>query len=339
MKYAIVGCGVSGTLVLLELLDSGIQPEDIALVDTNFDGGSLGRHWGSIQSNTTWKQIQTAMMKYPSAQKGLETLSKKYEEDNTCSLYDLSWLLFESIQPFLQRCETYIGRCESIQESEGGWKLVLKTKTCFANTVFLCQGGKQKEIDYGKPTLNLDSVFDLNRCKRYINGTDTVTLFGTAHSGTLAIRNLLEIGCRIYAIHRGQTPFLYARDNNYDGIKKESAEIADKIQETKPQQLTFVHINDISTLVKAIQKSKWIINCTGFEGASLRIVSKENNLISEFQYSPETAEIAPNVYGFGLAYPGVTTIDGKLYQDVSIPSFLDQIRRTLPSILSKNNAS
>lgn len=339
MKYAVLGCGVAGTLVCLELLHSGVDPSQILLIDTHFDGGSLGRNWGGIQSNTTWSQIKTAMENYPSARNAIDRLSEKYQDTNTCSLHDLSWILFESLQVYTSKCEVVVGRCEKIQQDGEGWKLYFQSKSFFVETVFLCQGGKQKELDYGKPILQLETIFDLDRCKRYIQPNDVVTVFGTAHSGTLALRNLLTTGCRIFAVYRGSTPFVFARDNNYDGIKQESAEIADAIQATKPHQLQFVHANDIPMLFKAVQRSKWILNCTGFETNSLPILTNENQPLSEFHYSPETAEIAPNVYGFGLAYPGVTTVEGKVYKDVSIPSFVEQIRRVLPSILSKNNTS
>jgi hypothetical protein len=339
MKYAIVGCGVAGTLTCLELLVLGVPPEDILLIDTNFDGGSLGRHWGAIQSNTTWSQIHESMIKYPSAKQPIEVLCKKYQDQNTCLLQDLSWLLFEALQPYFLRCELYLGHCQKIQQQENGWSIHIQKNTHSADVIFLCQGGRCKPLDYGKPILNLDIVFDPIRAKRYLHANDVITVFGTAHSGTLVIKTLLDLGCRVYAIYKGEKPFYYARDNYYDGIKQESAEIADKLQSLPTSQITFVKLDDTSTLCKAIQRSKWIVNATGFEAASIPLYTKENQQISELKYSAETAEIAPNVYGFGLAYPGVTTLEGKTYKDVSIPSFLDQIRRILPTILFKNNAS
>ena len=339
MKIAIVGCGVAGTLACLECIYLGMDPTDIVLIDPYFDGGSLGRKWGCIQSNTTWGQIEESLHKYPSAQSSLEYYKTKYTDDQTCCLTDLSLLLVESLRPFFPKCEIYCEECLSLHKTENGWMLKLESKELSVDIVFLCQGGKQKRMDYGKPILSLEIAFDKKKLEKYLTSKDEVILFGLAHSGTLILKNLLEIGCRINAVYKGKEPFLFARDNQYDGIKQESAEIADMLRMTKPQTITYIRSTSIQGLVKAIQRSNWIFNATGFEAETIPIYSTDNQLISAFQYSPESAEICQNLYGFGLAYPGVTTVEGVTYKDVSIPSFVQQICRTLPAILSKNSDS
>ena len=53
------------------------------------------------------------------------------------------------------------------------------------------------------------------------------------------------------------------------------------------------------------------------------------------KYSEVTAELigCPSCYGFGMAFPGKTTIDGIVYEDISLPSFQEQISRCIPSII------
>ena len=338
MKLGIVGCGASGILTWLELLELGVPAHDITLIDPFCDGGALGRQWGAIFSNTTFQQIQTALERYSRAQAKVQELTTKYPSDSRVLLNDLAVLLRSCFQSAFLESHTVQEECIEIQQTQGGWILHTPSQKISVDGVFVCQGGKQRYLDIGKPCIPLEVALDPVRLRRQIQPGNTVCVFGLAHSGTLIIKSLLDLDCKVFAIYKGAKPFAFARDGHYDGIKQESADIADTILSTSSSQLTFVKLGDISTLCKALQRSKWIINATGFEPSSLSIYTKENQKISELNYSPETAEIAPNVYGFGLAYPGVTTVDGKIYKDVSIPSFVDQIRRTLPSILSKNNA-
>ena len=53
------------------------------------------------------------------------------------------------------------------------------------------------------------------------------------------------------------------------------------------------------------------------------------------KYSELTAQLTdcPSCYGFGMAFPGKTTVDGIIYQDISLPSFQEQIFRCISSII------
>ena len=52
MSVAIIGCGVSGSVCLLELARKGRDLSTITVIDPYFDGGDLGRRWGAVKSNT-----------------------------------------------------------------------------------------------------------------------------------------------------------------------------------------------------------------------------------------------------------------------------------------------
>ena len=55
--HAIVGFGISGMLVYLQLIKKGVRPNNIIIFDPDFIGGDLARHYSSINSNTTWSKI------------------------------------------------------------------------------------------------------------------------------------------------------------------------------------------------------------------------------------------------------------------------------------------
>jgi hypothetical protein len=332
MSICIVGGGVAGTLVCLELLRKGVEPSRMTLIDPFFDGGAVIRDWGAIYSNTTWKQIYEPMNEYPSAQPKLQDLSKLYEPEQRIKLQDLGWLLNESIRPLFQDLNLIVDTCTKIQEVEGGWEVQTGTSKSSYRTVILCQGGRQKTLDFGKPSIPLQVALNPQQLARYIRPNQAVAVFGLAHSGTLICKHLLDHGAKVYGIHKSKQPFLYERDGDYDGIKQESAEIADRLLQESPNRFELVNYADTRKVVKVLGKVQWIIAAIGFEASPIQILRKDGSIHPWENYSPETAEIAPSLYGFGLAYPGVTTINERVYKDVSIPSFLQQIKRCLPNL-------
>ncbi len=332
MSICIVGGGVAGTLVCLELLQKGVDPSRITILDPFFDGGAIFRDWGAIYSNTTWKQIYEPMNEYPTAQSKVQELSKKYEPEQRVQLQDIGWLLNESMRPLFQDLNIIMDLCTKIQEVDEGWEVQTASTKAIYKTVFLCQGGRQKTLDFGKPSIPLDIALNPLQLARYIRPNQSVAVFGLAHSGTLICKHLLDHGAKVYGIHKSKKPFLFERDGEYDGIKQESAEIADRLLTEPSHRFELVEYGDTRKVVKILGKVHWVIAAIGFEASPIQILRKDGSMHPWESYSAENAEVAPGLYGFGLAYPGVTRINDRLYKDVSIPSFLQQIKRCLPTL-------
>ena len=77
--YGIVGFGIAGQLLVLELLQRSVQPEKIIVFDENFLGGALVTQYGEVTSNTPWEKTRKALAEYPLwsqhvLQKGDQTL-------------------------------------------------------------------------------------------------------------------------------------------------------------------------------------------------------------------------------------------------------------------------
>jgi hypothetical protein len=334
----IVGCGTSGILVILELIRQGISPKQIVVIDPYFDGGSLLRKWGSIQSNTRWDQIRDCMIHYSSANEPIEALNQKYTAEQTVLLSDLGWLLHQAILPYLSHIQTHIECCTTVFYENSKPVLQIEDQSILCDLVFFCQGGKQKTVDCGKPTIPIEIALDPVLLKRYIKPGQIVSVFGTAHSGTLVMKHLLECGANVIGFHKSSSPFLFARDGHYDGIKQESEEIADRILAKKYENIQLFSTQNLKNIIQSVSKSAWIVSCSGFDISPIQLKDENGSLVDSSKYSPQTGQIYKSIYGFGLAYPGVTEMNTKIYKDISIPSFVQQIQRCLPEIL-KNNQS
>jgi hypothetical protein len=336
MSVAIIGCGASGSLCLLELARKGRDLSTITVIDPYFDGGDLGRRWGAVKSNTKWQQIVDSLSQYPSAAAPIAELGKAYGPEDICLLSDLANLLQQAARPLLQSVNLHVDTCKKLKKTEAGWSIELVAGGEVSETfgrVFLCQGGVEKQLDYGKPVIPLDIALDPVRLRRLIRPGQTVTVVGLSHSGTLVLRNLNDLGISLQGVYDTEKPFYFARDGCYDGIKEEAATIADMIvAKTLPVKL--VSTKDMKNLVKVLTKTDWIVLSIGFTARSLPITAVDGTQLNEVDYSPTTALVAgqPDLYGFGLSYPGVSEIEGKAYKDISIPSFIQQIQRCLAEI-------
>lgn len=336
MSVAIIGCGASGSLCLLELARKGRDLSTITVIDPYFDGGDLGRRWGAVKSNTKWQQIVNSMSQYPSAAAPIAELNKAYGPEDICLLSDLANLLQQAVRPLLQSVNLHVDTCNKLKKTEAGWSINLvaggELPEAFGR-IFLCQGGVEKQLDYGKPVIPLDIALDPVRLRRVIRPGQTVTVVGLSHSGTLVLRNLNDLGISLNGVYDTEKPFYFARDGCYDGIKEEAATIADMIvAKTLPVKL--VSTKDMKNLVKVLTKTDWVVLSIGFTTRSLPITAVDGTQLNEVDYSPTTALVAgqTDLYGFGLSYPGVSEIEGKTYKDISIPSFVQQIQRCLAEI-------
>jgi hypothetical protein len=332
---AVLGCGVAGTLVVLELLAQNVSPNSICAIDPFFDGGALGRQWGDILSNTQWQQITNALQNYTSCRQFIEEYNQRYQPDQTVPLSELSNLLRKSLNSLLDKMTVYVQTAKQVQQTPNkGWKITLSSgSTLECDILILCQGGEAKTLDFGKPSIPLEIALNKSKLGQYVKSGDSVCLFGTAHSGTLILNNLLSLqGVKTFAFYKTPKPFLFARDGYYDGIKEESAEIATRLLENPTKQIELIPYEKIQSLVKCVSKSTWIISATGFQPRMISILNEEGQAITSERYEAGTGKIAENLYGFGLAYPGLTELNGTVFKDVSIPAFVEQIKRCLPAI-------
>jgi hypothetical protein len=238
------------------------------------------------------------------------------------------------MKPILAQVKFYAEDVLEVRQVVGGWVLKTPTATYEVQQVVLCTGADPRVLHYPKPHIPLEMALSPSRLGTYLQGGERVVVFGTSHSGTLVLRNLRRIGCRLTAVYHGDTPFRWARNHDSEGLKQESAVIADEIVGALWGTETPILLSTSSPveLVRAVMDADYVVYATGFVGRHPPIIGLGGSSVGS--YTPTTAMIAPGVWGFGIAYPGMYEKPrGGLAPDVGFMGFVLHILKCMPAIL------
>jgi hypothetical protein len=333
---AIIGFGISGMVVYLELLKNGVNPSNILIIDRDFSGGDLSTLWYSINSNTVWKQVKDALNSYELCNEVLPKFNNA--DDSITSLIELPKILRTSVNNSIKESEIRTTFASSLTYSSESkkWSIETPIGVFVVDSVFLCYGGEPKTLDIPTRCIPLSIALNKDSLKKHVEPGATYAVFGISHSGTLVLKNLVDCGAKAVGIYKTLKPFQYARDSLHGGIKQESAQIADDIIASKYPDISLVQYNDIGQVLRTIQKADACVCAIGFQPREIPVMV-DNNKMSTRKYSPQTSKIdnCPNLYGFGMAFPGVSVLEGKTYEDISLPCFQLQISRCIPEILNQ----
>ena len=331
----IIGYGIA-TLSLLLVLSQQQRPLKVVIFDPFFDGGTLNRHYGSVRSNTVWRQFLESVEKYCSPIQ-LQNLRSLHNPEEVTTLKELVTSFLKVVKSStsasnLQIC--FISReVKTIRENDIGW-IYDNLPEYTSKILILNYGSKPRHLGYAKPSLQLDSV--LNGSSLPCLPGDKVLVFGTAHSGTLCLDRLKALNLDITAIYHGSYPFKFARDGEYDGIKQDSALIADKLLQPQ-EQIKFISSADEDSVRAELLRTDWILYACGFIRANtcLKVINKDGQELDINKYDANTGliENTLNIFGYGIAYPNSNNIDGKTYYDVSLSSFMKHIEKNVENIL------
>ena len=320
-KVCIVGCGATGLLLLYNLQKAGFPAKQVIVVDPSFLGGDLAQKWCCVTSNTRWEQLLQAVP-YPG------TMPEKWlalKPETPCSLRHYINYLREVTKSYLADCEVHSTYVTSAVNENSQWQLTLKTQqTLQADVLLLATGSEPKHMDLPYPVIPLCVALDEEKLAEVVLPDNHVLVFGTAHSATLIVRNLLRCKAKVTNFYATPKPFYFDRDGDYDGLKQEAAEIADRILK-KELPVTLVSVQDMAGIIRHTKSVDAVIYAIGFE---------PRNPVGLKEYDATTGQIqgVPNAWGFGIAYPNKAP-DGVHY-DVSIPAFQAHIEKQMPNILS-----
>jgi hypothetical protein len=333
-SYGILGFGVAGQLLLLELLQRGVQASSIVIIDENFLGGALVTKYGPVLSNTPWWKTKKALSKYPTewSAEAITEGDSKYSENQCMPVRDIAKLCLKVALKAGEHVEKITATVNSVQKAEN-WILSHSFGSLTVQKLFFAHGATEKQLNLDFPAIPLSIAFDKNQLQNCISAEkDKIAVFGMSHSGTICLKNLHELSVKTVGIYDTPVPFLFARDGAYDGIKEGSEIIADSILKGEYENLSLVKYSDGISVYKELKTTTKAIYCIGFKP------SQSIGLIN-LQYDPKTAKLITyeNGYGYGIAFPGTTELNEKIYADVSVLSFQEQIERTLPNILTDNN--
>ena len=330
-QICIIGAGATGLLMLLLLQDFGIDMSKVTIIDPYFDGGDLARRWTAVISNTPWsKTVDSLKQAFPSL-----VIPEGIVPTQTTPLIDIANLLRTLTGPALKQVtqiqgmaiesnyDTVTNRWTITVDSGGVVQEIQTAKLIFA------QGAEPKTLNLSIPSIPLEIALDATRLKHYIKPADKVLIFGTMHSGTIVIQNLAMLGAETTAYYNSEKPFYWARDNAYDGIKAEAAEIADKIM-AGDIPVVLVQTKDTAKVIRTSRDAKWVIYAMGFNPRSIRITV--DGIKSSTDYDELTGRFlkAP-AWGFGIAYPNRAP-DG-IHWDVSVAAFLEHMKTQLSKII------
>ena len=160
-------------------------------------------------------------------------------------------------------------------------------------------------------------------------------VFGTNHSGTLVLKNLSDCSVeRIVGVYKNASPFIWARDGEYEGLKLDGATIADSIGRGEYPTVRLVSYNNISEMVKETRHATWAVYAAGFIlNTSIRVlVDADDKSITDYNANTGVLAGVPNAWGFGIAYPSQAP-DG-IHYDVGISSFLEHFYKQIPAIVA-----
>jgi hypothetical protein len=327
-SYGIIGFGIAGQLVLLELLKSGISPREICVCDENFLGGALVTSYGSVLSNTPWWKTRKALSEYPSwSAEIIAEGDKKYAENECMPLRDIGRYCLDvglragtNVEKLTTKVEHFVYRAD-----KQSWVVNHSFGSFGCKYLCLAQGGTEKQLSIDKPQIPLTIALDKYSLEKLVSAEkDTVAVFGLSHSGTICLQHLEDLGIRAIGIYNTETPFIFARDGDPSGIKEASEKIADSILAGSFKHLKLISFNDTLELYKNLNKCTKIISCIGFKAREIGCM--------KLNYNSETATVnaGPNCYGYGIAFPKLSDYKGKMYPDVSVLAFQEHIRNTLP---------
>lgn len=328
-NITLIGFGITGQFLLSYILDV-IPANKITIIDPDFLGGDLARHYGSIRSNTTIENKLRALDKLPPVwSETISSLKARGDPSETVFLGDLITDLRKTSVRLASSCHTIYDRVEKAVWSDElkQWSLHLKSGAKhLSQIVCFCGGMSPRQEDYGIPIIPLSIALDQERLKRLIRDGQQVVVVGSAHSATLILKNLNNISdIKVTCLYRGSKPFKFARDGQYSGIKQESADIADAIEKGLYTDLMMVPITNIKAVSKATRKADWIIQALGFDPVFPVILNGDTVVVPTWDPSTGLASELQNAQAFGACVPNTTTVNDTKFPDISLGSFVDQM--------------
>ena len=290
--------------------------------------------WCCVKSNTTAQQIIDALDKVPRFKHLLIPYLHEYPAEDIVPLKIIAQAIKELAAPILAQMKREVATVQEIAIKEGTCYITLDSgKLILAETIILCTGVQPRVLNYDVPCIPLDIALDAGRLGNYVKKGQSVMVFGLNHSGTLVLGNLAKLCSRVYGVYRGPKPFIFGRDDEYDGIKQEAAVIADTILAGGMPSCTLLSLTDSEKdVLRIIRYCDYVIYCIGFKQRGLSI-KNEGAIVELSAYNSTTAQLAEGfIWCYGAGFPNKTDYKGRVHYDVGIPSFVNYMLRTFPTL-------
>jgi hypothetical protein len=333
LTITLIGFGISGQILLSYILDM-IPAYKVTIIDPDFMGGDLAREYGAIESNTTIETKVKSLETLPSANalwsNTISSLKGRGDASATVNLGKLaSDLRISGIEMAKKvRCIYDMATAVTWVPEQSAWSVTLGANGTngakhTSKIICFCSGMLPVKQDYGIPIIPLSVALDPARLERIVLPGQRVVVIGSSHSATLACKHLNAVpDTGISCIYRGSKPFKYARDNDYGGIKQESATIADGILKGDYPRIKLYSSANIQGVSKIIREAQWIVQTTGFR-ENFPTISAPCEVVWDSKSG--TAPGVPQAFAFGACVPDTTEVNGIRHPDISLSAFVQQI--------------
>lgn len=324
----VVGLGPAGCIFLAclppEKLHSGI-----VAIDQGCIGGDLARLYGNVVANLTRTEMEAAFRKVPAWTSCEFQHIQKYEANQCPLLADVCLQLRENMAPILAKITVRFADVELLQK-EDVWKIHLHKEVLTTNKLILCTGAIPTQMDLPKSIIPLEVALSVSDLRHFVHPKQRIVVFGTAHSGTLIMRNLKDCGCQhVVALYKGEKAFRWRRDGDPEGIKQESAAIADEIVTGAWGPLTprLVPVSDMGSMLRELMLADHVVYAMGFESRYPRVQG------AVLEHNVETGSLGEGIWGFGIGFPSRYPTPTGTAPDVGFAAFADHILKCMPAVL------
>jgi cation diffusion facilitator CzcD-associated flavoprotein CzcO len=333
-KIGIVGLGPAGILALGLIMRR--MDKDIIVFEPDVVGGHLITRYSTVVANIPTSKIIEAFRSVEDWEHLPMPRLDKYGSEECPKLLEAALQLRELIAPSLERVRIVKDRATQFERLSNSWAVKTRGGEVFeVQKLILCVGAEPRGLPLGKPQLPPQVGLDMRFLPLAVYRTEKVVVFGTSHSGTLILKNLFLMKCmNVIAVHKSNEPFVFERDGNPDGIKEESAAIADAIlagswADATP---TFIKLSDTAAVDAAVGAADHIIAAAGMDKPPLTYL--ERGVTRPLIHNGLRFVGPKDIYGFGIGFPTkYVAADGKSYSDVGFAPFVNAIKEALPSIL------
>lgn len=351
--WCVVGAGPAGVAVVGKLLDAKVPAKEILWIDSAFQGGDLGTKWRPVSSNTKVGLFLDFLKACPSFHYGDCPVNFELNSMNpqdTCLLQAIADPLIWITKQLQEQVCIHQGMVEELEHHPKGWVVKTRAKeSILAKKIVLAIGADPKSLSSShisasdssfspKQKISIEQMVDLEKLSQVCSPQDTVAVFGSSHSAIIALYNLQEIGARVVNFYRSPLKYAIYKDGwiLYDntGLKGYSAtwakkHMSDKEDGTILDTLERVHLKSPQFTTHYDRCNK-IIEAIGFDRR--HTIKFPASLGNRSDYDHTRGEIAPGLYGVGIAFPeGACDPEGNFEYRVGLWKFMDYITRVLPT--------
>lgn len=333
-EWVIVGAGCAGIAVTGLLLDLGIKPPAITLIDPEFQAGRLIKYTKVPANvpNQRFIDYLNACNSFATCDTPAMHYLKEYDPQARSPLSIIVNPLLDLTEMLKQKIHTIQGMVTGLNFDGEKWHISIRDKIITANHVILATGSRPKSLPYGKErTIDLDTALDPDQLAQLVNQQDTVGVVGASHSAVLIMKWLYEQEiARIFNFYKHPLCYVTELGHENNGLTGITGQWAKEVLEgIKPANIIQIQSsNEVLDIWNPICDK--MIYAIGFERNPLPLI---NGIQPIDSYDDQTGEIAPRLFGIGIAFPEeYITSTGNKEHNIGLRDFMEYAQRVMPEV-------